>query len=132
VNPQSAILVGFVVAVLMLVMGFSMLLSTSNWLRLLDNYSEQPQRMLMPGLAMTVFGLVVVFNHNVWTGGWPVVITVAGWLVMLKGLAFLFGPNLVRLHRVFPPGFIKIAIQAGGAGLLVISFMLLLVLSGRA
>ena len=124
--------IGIVVATLMLVMGCSMLFSTRNWLKLLDDYTGHPQRMLMPGLAMTVFGLIVVFNHNIWERGWLVVITVAGWLVLIKGLAFLFGPKLIELHRVFSPGIIKVSMRTGGTGLILISIMLLLVLTGRA
>lgn len=123
---------GIVVATLMLVMGCSMLFSTRNWLKLLDDYTEHPQRMLMPGLAMTVFGLVVVFNHNVWAGGWVVLVTVAGWLVLVKGLAFLFGPRLIEHHRILSPTVIKASMRAGGVSLILISIMLLLVLTGRA
>jgi len=30
-------------------------------------------------------GLAIVYFHNRWTGGWPVVVTVTGWLSLAIG-----------------------------------------------
>ena len=32
-------------------------------------------------------GLAIVLNHNIWSGGWPVIITVIGWLMVIEGIA---------------------------------------------
>jgi hypothetical protein len=38
-----------------------------------------------------VGGLAIVLAHNVWSGGaLPVVVTVVGWISLIKGLVFLF------------------------------------------
>ena len=63
---------------LMLVLGCSMLFATRAWLALMNEYAEHPHRLLIPGLATVVFGLAVVFNHNLWDGGWVIAVTVAG------------------------------------------------------
>ncbi len=45
------------------------------------------------GLTAVAAGLAIVLSHNVWSGGAvPVVVTLVGWLTMLKGLLFLFLP----------------------------------------
>ena len=45
------------------------------------------------GLVVVGAGLALVLGHNVWSGGaLPVVVTLVGWLTLLKGLAFLFFP----------------------------------------
>ena len=48
------------------------------------------------GTLLFVAGLSVVRVHNVWTRGWPVLVTVVGWLVMLLGLARMFAPVSVQ------------------------------------
>ena len=36
-------------------------------------------------------GLALVLGHNIWSGGaLPVVVTIVGWITLLKGLLFLF------------------------------------------
>ncbi len=45
------------------------------------------------GLTLVGAGLAVILNHNVWSGGpLPIVVTLVGWLALLKGLLFLFEP----------------------------------------
>ena len=43
------------------------------------------------GVIATVAGLAIVLGHNVWSGGaLPVVVTLSGWLALLKGVSLLF------------------------------------------
>lgn len=49
--------------------------------------------MFLLGILTLVVGLAMVLGHNVWSGGASaVVVTLVGWLTLLKGLAFLFIP----------------------------------------
>jgi hypothetical protein len=41
----------------------------------------------MSGILLFVAGLAIVRAHNVWAGGWPVLVTVLGWFALLSGLA---------------------------------------------
>lgn len=45
------------------------------------------------GVVTFVIGLAMVLVHNVWVLDWPVVITLLGWLTVLKGLDLLFLPE---------------------------------------
>jgi hypothetical protein len=44
------------------------------------------------GTLLFVAGLAIVRAHNRWRGGWPVLVTLIGWLVMLGGLARMIAP----------------------------------------
>jgi hypothetical protein len=132
VENETSFLVGLITSALLLIMGCSVLFATRNWLALIEEYSEHPYRLLVPGLATVVFGLIVVFNHNIWTGGWVVAVSVAGWLILIKGLSFLFSPGIVKLHEKFPRSMVKMAMRVGGVILILLSIMLLLTLTGRA
>jgi len=49
--------------------------------------------MFLVGILTLVGGLAMVLAHNVWSGGAAaIVVTLVGWLTLLKGLAFLFVP----------------------------------------
>jgi hypothetical protein len=48
-------------------------------------------------LMILVLGLTVVTLHNVWVADWPVVITVVGWIMVLKSVAFLFLPQVMTV-----------------------------------
>jgi vacuolar-type H+-ATPase subunit I/STV1 len=67
---------------------------------------QSPSMMLILGVITLAAGLAMVLAHNVWSGGaLAVVVTVVGWITMVKGLFFLFLPPekeagffLVQLH----------------------------------
>ena len=47
--------------------------------------------MYLSGVIALAAGLAMVLGHNVWKGGvLPVVVTLVGWLSLIKGLAILF------------------------------------------
>lgn len=42
-----------------------------------------------------ILGLLMVVSHNIWIMGWPVIITVFAWLVLISGIMRLFFPDTV-------------------------------------
>lgn len=56
---------------------------------LLDN----PMATFLLGLFTLLAGLAIVLAHNLWSGGpLRVIVTLLGWLTLIKGLLFLFLP----------------------------------------
>jgi vacuolar-type H+-ATPase subunit I/STV1 len=50
-----------------------------------------PPLLLLLGVITLVAGLALVLGHNIWSGGLlPVVVSLVGWITLLKGLLFLF------------------------------------------
>ncbi len=51
---------------------------------------RDPAMMFMLGLLTLAAGLAMVLAHNIWAGGaLPVVVTILGWLTLIKGFMFL-------------------------------------------
>jgi hypothetical protein len=49
--------------------------------------------MFVFGLILVAVGLAMILSHNIWTGGaLPFIVTLVGWLTLVKGLLFLFLP----------------------------------------
>jgi len=47
--------------------------------------------LLVVSILASVAGLAIVLAHNVWTGGaLPIVVTLVGWISLIKGALFLF------------------------------------------
>jgi hypothetical protein len=64
---------------------------------------EAPALLWITGMMTVVAGLALVFAHNVWRGGvLPVVVTIIGWVMTIKGAALLIFPSstwIVILHN---------------------------------
>jgi hypothetical protein len=59
---------------------------------LIKGMSQVPMLIVISGYVAFVPGLAIVYFHNRWTGGWPVVITLFGWLSLVVGLIRLVFP----------------------------------------
>lgn len=83
---------------------------------------EHPTIMLLAGYMTFVPGLAIVWAHNRWQAGWPVLITLLGWLFMVVGaIRILFAYRIANLTErltssVLPmlPGFGVLLLAVGG------------------
>jgi hypothetical protein len=54
---------------------------------------QNPSMMLIVGIITLAAGLAMVLAHNIWSGGAVVVVvTLVGWITVIKSLFFLFLP----------------------------------------
>lgn len=51
--------------------------------------------MLVVGIITLIIGLLMVIGHNVWVIGWPVIVTIFAWLILIGGLFRLYCPDTV-------------------------------------
>jgi vacuolar-type H+-ATPase subunit I/STV1 len=55
---------------------------------------NSPATMLLMGIIAVAGGLAMILAHNIWRGGaLPVVVTIVGWLALIKGVMFLLLPS---------------------------------------
>jgi hypothetical protein len=83
-----------------------MVFARDAWVAAITALVRDPPLMLLLGMIVVAAGLALVLVHNVWSGGaLAVIVTVIGWLTLLKGLMFWVLPPgaaadlyLERLH----------------------------------
>ncbi|HXR37620.1 MAG TPA: hypothetical protein VN776_00925 [Terracidiphilus sp.] len=55
---------------------------------------HNPSLMLIVGIFTVIASLAMILAHNLWSGGaQPVVVTLVGWLALIKGMLFLLMPS---------------------------------------
>ena len=63
------------------------------WLRVVRDAMARPADYFHLVILTLVLGLAVVAGHNVWVADWPVVITLFGWILVVKSTLFLLFPQ---------------------------------------
>lgn len=97
----------------------AVVLNLGSFHALAEQVSRDPALIFLSGILLFVAGLAIVRAHNIWAGGWPVLVTVFGWLILLGGLA----------RMLFPTQIAAIAAGVGrSTGLIVTATIVLLVL----
>ena len=65
------------------------------WPALVGEAARNPALVLIAGYVAFVPGLAIVCFHNRWTGGWPVLVTVMGWVILISGFSRIVFPSRV-------------------------------------
>ncbi|MEE8118986.1 MAG: hypothetical protein V3T39_05440, partial [Gammaproteobacteria bacterium] len=72
------------IAWFLLVLGFSYLLQAPRWIRISRKMMQEPEQAFPTMIILLLVGFFLVQIHNIWVMDWPVVVTVLGWLLVLK------------------------------------------------
>ena len=70
----------------------AMLTNLGSMPALAEQISRDPGLIFVSGILLLVTGLAIVRAHNIWAGGWPVLVTVLGWLAVLGGIVRMLFP----------------------------------------
>jgi hypothetical protein len=93
--------------------GAAMLLNLGSFAEMVKQIAEDPGLIFLSGVPLLVAGIAILRVHNLWTGGWPVVVTVLGWLAVIGGLMRMFLPfRLAAMAAVLAQHTVLIAMMA--------------------
>lgn len=79
----------------------AMLLNLDSISAIAQEIPHEVALIMTSGILLFVAGLAIIRVHNRWSGGWPVLVTIFGWLFLLGGLARMLLP--FRLASVATP-----------------------------
>lgn len=60
---------------------------------MMEEMAKNPMLIVLAGYAAFVPGLAIVYFHNRWSAGWPVLITLLGWLSLVIGFVRMVLPT---------------------------------------
>jgi len=89
---------------------------------MIEELSKSAMLIVLAGYAAFVPGLAIVYFHNRWTAGWPVLITVFGWLSVVVGVIRIVFPvqlAAVVAREAFAPVLHVVLLTVGVVFLLV-------------
>lgn len=89
---ETSIFIAKLFAVAYLFIGLGMLINSKHYKKMMDGFVNNPTMLYMGGIMATLAGFLIVTFHNVWEG-WPILVTVFGWLGLVKGFALLAFPS---------------------------------------
>jgi hypothetical protein len=82
-----------ILGIVFIVLGLSMILN-KKWTALaIEEMIKNQGLVWLAGLITLMLGATIVTLNNVWTSGLPLLITILGWLTLIKGTIILVFPN---------------------------------------
>jgi uncharacterized membrane protein HdeD (DUF308 family) len=84
----------------MTVLSLGLLMNARRMKSILMDSMDSPPLLLLSGVIALIVGILIVISHNVWVSDWRVIITIVGWLALLKGINLILFPNsLVEISK---------------------------------
>jgi hypothetical protein len=75
----------------LILISLAMVVHKQATVELLTSFVRNTPLLFLTGVIAVAAGLAIVLGHNVWSGGAPpVIVTLTGWLMLIKGVSLLF------------------------------------------
>ena len=96
---ETAILISKILGIIYFAFGIGMLVNPSFYRREIPKLHENSAYLILGGFLAIVFGFLILEGQNTWPSDWTVVITILGWIAILKGAILLAFPNSMNLFK---------------------------------
>lgn len=91
---ELSVLVARILAVTYLSAAVGLLSGRIIFEEIMEDFERSSGLVFISGFITVTFGVILVTYHNRWDYSWPVVVTVIGWLTLVKGIMLLAFPKL--------------------------------------
>ena len=90
----SANFIAQIIGLLFSIDAVGVLINTAIYRRMVEEFTESPALRYLGGILALFFGLFILNFNNAWTADWTVIITIIGWLSVVKGVLLIVFPNV--------------------------------------
>lgn len=92
---EIALVSAKILGVYLVVSGLFMLFRGKTVPHLMKDFFDHPAIVYLTGVILIFLATLLLLKNNIWDGSWRTIVTVLGWLVLLKGLGYIFVPDVL-------------------------------------
>ena len=93
---QTSIFIAKLLGPIFVVIGLAGLVNYERFKKLALEFLDSDGMIFLSGIITLPTGLAIVNTHNVWTAGWPLIITLFGWIAVVAGVIRIALPGPVK------------------------------------
>lgn len=86
---ETSLFLAKVLGAYFVVVGLALLVNKKAY-KLIIHEAQDDTFLLITGSISLIVGILMVASHNLWVSDWRVIITLTGWVALLKGVVRLF------------------------------------------
>ena len=75
--------------------GIGIIINSDFYKKAFEDFTQCGSAMYFGGIMALAIGFIIVTFHNTWTKDFAVIITIVGWIALIKGILILVQPNLM-------------------------------------
>lgn len=90
---EISILIAKIIGIVYVSFGIGLIANKAFYKKAISNLFTNTGYLIIGGFIAIVFGVLIIENHNIWKTNWTVIITITGWIALLKGILLLAFPT---------------------------------------
>lgn len=94
-----SVLVARILALTYISAGIAALSGKITFGKIVEGFEKSSALTFISGFITLVFGMVLVTYHNIWARSWIVLITIIGWMSLLKGIMLIIFPQYILYFK---------------------------------
>lgn len=96
---ETSILIAQIIAIVYLSFGVGILISGDYYKKELIKFFDNSPCIIIGGIFAIVCGSLIIHFHNIWVANWTVLITILGWLAVIKGISLIAFPKTLMMFK---------------------------------
>ncbi|MHC4742252.1 MAG: hypothetical protein ACYS8Z_10085 [Planctomycetota bacterium] len=84
-----------ILSLLYVAVGIGILINPDFYRKVFEDFTESPSVLYLGGAIALAIGYLIVAFHNTWAMDVSVIVTIIGWIALLKGLVILIRPKIM-------------------------------------
>ena len=96
---EFSIFIAKIIAVIYMSIGIGLLLNSNYYQKVIIKLLNDATYIVLGGIIAIIIGFLIIENHNKWVKNWTVIITIFGWIALIKGVLLLALPTSTKIFR---------------------------------
>ncbi|MCK4818514.1 hypothetical protein KA005_22280, partial [bacterium] len=92
---ETSVFIARIFGLCYLIIGTGFVFNRKAFQQVMEDFCKNAALVFYGGILALVVGVVIILTHNVWVADWTVIITIIGWLGLIKGIWIIVFPNTV-------------------------------------
>jgi len=93
---ENSLLLAKFIGLYIILIGTGLLLNQKTFRQIMADFPKNHSLVFVTGLLTFVAGLSIVLFHNIWVKDWRVIITLFGWIAVIKGAWLVLLPETLN------------------------------------
>ena len=98
---NTTLLVAQILGIYLVVSGLFLLFKGKTIPHLLRDFFGHPAIVYLTGVILVFLASVYLIGYNIWDGTWKTLVTIFVWIVLFKGLSYVFWPEVLEKASIY-------------------------------
>jgi len=94
-NMPASIFIAKLLGPIFVVLAVGLMLREQAFRRIVEDFNRSPALIYLAGFLGLLSGLALVLTHNVWLLDWRVIITLIGWIAIVRAVLTILAPQQI-------------------------------------